>query len=1086
MKRILIAFLLFITTAPSWAYKVTGTVVAADNDDPVSFAGIKFTGANSNTGVADLAGNFSVDMGEGHDGIEITAVGYKTKTLTTNENTPNLGTIRLEPENIELNEAIATATSGCQSPKRQAELHAKKTKAIENNKGKLVCIPDECESDEYLLEKKETIDAKCTKCTSLIAKSNTAHVVNGLCVATSCKPGYTGDKCYVDCNTETELKKLNATKATLKSNNKTCYATACIEPIYTPVGSGESMVCQNKHDKPCDNTYISSIKNATSGTYDTKSNPGKLLCKPKCKDGFNEQINKDKTAYECVMINRTDKNCTYDEIAALKTTNTQYEHATHGTVLSQNPDTAAVTACKITGCDNGWEPSKQPNENKCIETKCECGHRWNRDKQACESVIGIEQCRASNIKQNAAHIACDENNNEYCKIDDNGCINKSFILSADKKTCEDQKNQPCKPTDENATLAGATYTYDTKTDQLICKPQSCKESNYKVTPVNGDYKCVRNDAACTTEELKKYVTDKNATAGDVIKGLSGEITGCKITDCISGYRPDKDGKTCKSTKCPCGTEWNDDPNVRDCTKWDGKCKEKPSDPNAKEYEMACNPENDPNGTPYCKITKCKDDTFKVVNNTTCQSKHDDLCPVNDIENAKQNSGKYDTESIRGVLLCKPECDGDNYEPRLDKKQQKYSCALKSDRTNTPCTPDEIKSLNMDSHTATATVKEWNKATGQVSQCAIETCQSGWNKKSDTECVECGCGERWDDSAHNCKSIIGTSCTAENAKSAKLACEGNQEICKIDMDGCNDGFHLNNNVCVNNSELKKLTDGQYQKMKDKLDSNVTAMKEKETSMTSKIIDAAGMGVTGIGGAMLAAGISEQRSDAAAEKKMLNYLATFNCDYGSGRYRVENGKIGATLPPSPDSFFALRQEYDTVARRLHNYKETLGIAPGIESQGPIDDTGALYDNAGTTRASTGTFSLARALTDSDSADAAEYNKQKKAATNLVTAGAITAGVGAVGSLTANLIANRNSAKENSKETWNEIEKLKDVNYQDALAKIGKSANTETVNNPNEPSSGNKSIQPTPTPEQKSTVESVDTPTAVASATAGAAIQ
>ena len=85
----------------------------------------------------------------------------------------------------------------------------------------------------------------------------------------------------------------------------------------------------------------------------------------------------------------------------------------------------------------------------------------------------------------------------------------------------------------------------------------------------------------------------------------------------------------------------------------------------------------------------------------------------------------------------------------------------------------------------------------------------------------------------------------------------------------------------------------------------------------------------------------------------------------------------------------------------------MKPGIESQVKIDNT-HLYDDESIGKTSGSFVSLARALADPESEDAIRWNEMRSKTSKTLTAGAITAGVGAVGSLVANMAVN--SGNEN----------------------------------------------------------------------------
>ena len=189
----------------------------------------------------------------------------------------------------------------------------------------------------------------------------------------------------------------------------------------------------------------------------------------------------------------------------------------------------------------------------------------------------------------------------------------------------------------------------------------------------------------------------------------------------------------------------------------------------------------------------------------------------------------------------------------------------------------------------------------------------------------------------------------------------------------------------------------------LEDRAKAAKENETSLANRAIGAAGIGATGIGGMMALSALSEQKSDDAAERDMRAYLATFRCDYGTGGNSVKGGTSNIELPGGND-MIGLYTQYATLANDLKIRKDALGIKPGIESEVVIDkaETG-LYDDVGTGITGGAYASIARALQDPNGEDAKLWNEQKKKTSEKLKTGAIVAGVGAAGSLLANIAVN-----------------------------------------------------------------------------------
>lgn len=197
------------------------------------------------------------------------------------------------------------------------------------------------------------------------------------------------------------------------------------------------------------------------------------------------------------------------------------------------------------------------------------------------------------------------------------------------------------------------------------------------------------------------------------------------------------------------------------------------------------------------------------------------------------------------------------------------------------------------------------------------------------------------------------------------------------------------------------------LKDNLDN----AKQKEQSTENKLLSGASMGAMGIAGMQTLSALSEQRADQQAEQDMTAYLATFRCDFGQGKF-IKGGQTNVELPGA-GQLSTLYNEYMNLAEDLKTRKESLGLAQGIESEVIIDTSVInLYDDVGTGR--NGTFtSLAKALSDSTSADAAEWAEQKEKTSQQIKNGIITMVTTAVASTAINKFINDNKPKELSKE-------------------------------------------------------------------------
>ena len=217
-------------------------------------------------------------------------------------------------------------------------------------------------------------------------------------------------------------------------------------------------------------------------------------------------------------------------------------------------------------------------------------------------------------------------------------------------------------------------------------------------------------------------------------------------------------------------------------------------------------------------------------------------------------------------------------------------------------------------------------------------------------------------------------------------EAKEEISKLTKSGATDP----NTETPDTPEEKTPTDEEIQELRDKAD----AAHERENSMANKMLGAAGIGATGIGGMMLMQGMAEQKADGNAEEQMRAYLSTFMCRFGDGR--AKGGESDIELPGA-NALLPLYSEYVTLANETKAMKTELDLKPGIESESILDNAASgLYDDENSGKTSGAFASLARALQNPDGEDAKKWAEQTEKTSKNVKTGAITAGAGAVGGL------------------------------------------------------------------------------------------
>lgn len=206
--------------------------------------------------------------------------------------------------------------------------------------------------------------------------------------------------------------------------------------------------------------------------------------------------------------------------------------------------------------------------------------------------------------------------------------------------------------------------------------------------------------------------------------------------------------------------------------------------------------------------------------------------------------------------------------------------------------------------------------------------------------------------------------------------------------------------------------------DDMSKNAQAMHDKEQSTENKLLGTAGIGLTGIGGMQTLSAVAEQSADDSAQNDMRAYLSTFVCDYGNGT-NVKYGDTQIELPGG-NTLADLYEQYIALANDLKIRKATLDLPPGIESEPILDSaTSGLYDDISIGKTSGTYTSLANAILTPDGPDAAAISDQESKTADKLKTGAITTGIGAIGSIAGNIIINKDAPTENSEKIKSEYE-------------------------------------------------------------------
>jgi hypothetical protein len=211
----------------------------------------------------------------------------------------------------------------------------------------------------------------------------------------------------------------------------------------------------------------------------------------------------------------------------------------------------------------------------------------------------------------------------------------------------------------------------------------------------------------------------------------------------------------------------------------------------------------------------------------------------------------------------------------------------------------------------------------------------------------------------------------------------------------------NSDVISNKDILQIIDGMT--TIQKLEEEYKRAKERETSLENRMLGAATMAATGIGGMQLAQGLAEQNADAAAARDMAAYMATFQCRIGDKGGKSYPGGTSNIETPGANQLINTYQEYVALAKDLSERKSALGMKPGIEAEVILDKSATgLYDDVGH-GVMGGTYaSLYRAAMGSET-DKQKLDSDKEASSNRVKGGAIAAGGGAVGGAVGNMLIN-----------------------------------------------------------------------------------
>lgn len=622
----------------------------------------------------------------------------------------------------------------------------------------------------------------------------------------------------------------------------------------------------------------------------------------------------------------------------------------------------------------------------CTNVQCEDDYVRNADGTGCDL-----DCSNVTPRESRAGVKAKRLIDGQCYPSD--CHGPRYILEGTEKSaqCVDQVGKNCdypgtKAAGFEERVKSTKYVADGTDYGVKCVVTECEDPDF--VPNDDGTDCEWGENTCSEQALGAIAFAKRGR-------WDAANNKCIVKSCKGSLKVDKENNKCGCGSLPDGV----------------RTQSVPTDTSLED--------------PHCEPTACIGERWTLDGNGQSARCEEQECKI------EHGQGKW--VEVNDAYQCQVSNCNCGYVKSADSK----SCTPKTDDQK-KCTEATTPKLPKGAAAATMTCD------GNREYCKISSCKEGYTHVEDqNKCVSnCKCGEVWDETKQKCRAWNASekNCTVANAKSATRACDGETEYCKVSK--CNDGYEISEDKksceAITGKDCKpkdknartgtrvynqntgkewckitaclggyKVSDdgkkceptGKVKEAQEKYD----LARGHEQALENKMLGGLSMGAIGMGGKMLAQGLAEQAADKAAEADMKAYLATFKCDYGAGR-NIQGGKTNIELPGAAE-MIPLYAEYVTLANDLKARKKQLGLKAGIESQKILDAaTTGLYDDVGVGITSGAYASLARAMLNPDGEDAKMWADQQKNSKKLVTAGAVTAGLGVVGSIVGYVASNK----------------------------------------------------------------------------------
>ncbi len=210
---------------------------------------------------------------------------------------------------------------------------------------------------------------------------------------------------------------------------------------------------------------------------------------------------------------------------------------------------------------------------------------------------------------------------------------------------------------------------------------------------------------------------------------------------------------------------------------------------------------------------------------------------------------------------------------------------------------------------------------------------------------------------------------------------------------------NNTYTTSTTEMSEEERKYWEQEADAAQEDYQAAKARRDDWDNRLLAATTTAAAGAGGYAAFSALGEQAADRQAEQDMAALLGTMHCEYGKNK-NIQLG-LGDIEIPGGNELLKYYTEYKETADRLKRTKAALNLPAGLEATTIYDKAETnLYRNASLGGRTGGETSLARAMMDGDSADAAAWAAQKEETAKNLRTGALVGG----GALVAGFVANK----------------------------------------------------------------------------------